>query len=152
MKNIGERTKSGKIWQWVFVLFLCLGCSLALAAEAKKEVNTIRSIKTVAVAAARANSRTQPEIEIELNSTREFPVRNQIVVLRIGDEEFTRSRSPEDGSLNTLIFILPADQFTKAANGDPVAVYYGRDDPNERDDQKDRWEFGRLDKSLLDKK
>ena len=148
MKNKGERTKRGSAWQRVFLLFVCLGCSLALAAE--KDVNTIRSIKTVA-AAAGANVRSQPGVEIELNSTREFPVRNQIVVLRIGDEEFLRSRSPEDGSLNTLIFILTADEFAKAANGDPVAVYYGRDDPNEPDKQKDRWDFGRLDKSLLDK-
>ncbi len=111
-------------------LFLLSGPAMA---QQQEEVNTIKSIKTV------------PEgIEIELYSTREFPVRNEIVRLHIGDDEFTRSRSPEDGSLNTLFFTLTVSAFeTRVATGDRVWVDFG--------EGSQRWDFGTLDKSLLGK-
>ncbi len=98
------------------------------------DVNEIRSIERVG-----------DDVLIELYSSREFPVRDALIRLHIGDNEFTRSQSPPDGSLNTLIFILPADQFAQQIeSGDPVSVDFG-------DDQM-KWEFGKLDKSLLGKK
>jgi hypothetical protein len=92
----------------------------------------IKSIKTVRSA-----------VELQLTSSRSFGVRNALVVLRIGTQKFTKSRSPEDGSLNTLIFTLTADEFARTAPGDRVTVQYG-DEPG--------WDFGTLDKRLLDKK
>jgi hypothetical protein len=56
---------------------------------------------------------------------------------------FVGSRPPEDGSLNTLIFTLPFEQFARTAFGDRITVQYG-DEPE--------WDFGILDKRLLDEK
>jgi hypothetical protein len=99
---------------------------------AQSEVNVVKSIKT-----------TKAGVEIQLTSSRAFGVRNALVVLSIGAQKFSKSRPPEDGSLNTLIFTLMSDQFARTALGDRVIVQYG-DEP--------KWDFGTLDKRLLDEK
>ena len=92
------------------------------------DVNSVKEIRTVTSG-----------VEIELNSTRVFPVRNEIVILRIGTEEFTKSRHPEDGDLKTLIFTLTANELARTNSGDKVTVYYGRDASTEN-----KWDFGVL--------
>jgi hypothetical protein len=94
-----------------------------------QDANTIRSVRAV-----------QSGVEIEVHSATEFPVRANIVVLRIGDKEFTQSRNPADGSLNTLIFTLTPGEFAQVNHGDPVSVYYGRGETG------GRWNFGALNK------
>jgi len=101
------------------------------AAATTQVVNAINTIKTV-----------EAGVDVELTSPRGFPVRNELIVLRIGTREFTRSRSPEDGSLNTLIFTLTAEEFAATATGDRVVVQCGLDEV---------WDFGTLDKSRLDR-
>jgi len=123
-----------RAWQGALMLVLFLLALPVLGAE-KEEKNIIKSIKTV-----------EGGVEIELFSTREFTPRNALVMLRIGESEFTQSRSPEDGSLNTLIFLIPANAFsTQTDSGEDVWVDYG-EQPGEK------WYFGKLDKGLLDKK
>lgn len=129
--NTDKETMYSRAWQWILMSFLFLICLPASAPA--DEVNTIKSIRTAASG-----------VEIELNSTRIFPVRDQIVMLRIGTKEFTKSRYPRDGNLNTLIFTLPTDEFEQINTGDQVIVQYGHSELNE-----DRWNFGLLDKSLL---
>lgn len=90
-------------------------------------------------------TRVESDVEVEVTSSREFPVRNELVKMNIGGREFSRSRSPEDGSLNTLIFILASEQFSEVSTGDEVSVYYGQEDSGET------WRFGKLDKGMLDK-
>jgi hypothetical protein len=85
------------------------------------------------------------EVEIEVESTTEFPVRDELVVLRIGSREFTKSRSPADGSLNRLIFSLPYGEFAQLQPGEPVVVEYGHNGHGPR------WNFGQLTRSLLGK-
>lgn len=104
--------------------------------RAQSEVNTIKSLQTVAGGG----------VEVEVHSTREFPVRNDVVILRIGAQEFTHSRSPQDGSLNTLIFGLTPAEWAGVKTGESVTVYFGQDDPK---DTTNRWVFGTLNKSLL---
>ena len=87
--------------------------------------------------------RTQAGIEIELTSPTPFPVRNEVVVLRIGTQEFTTSRHPEDGNLNTLIFTVPPEQLARAA-GERVIVQYGHN-------ESVQWDFGPLHRALLDR-
>ena len=65
-------------------------------------------------------------VEIEVESTLEFAVRAEIAVLRIGKEEFTLSRSPADGSLHRLIFLVPAASFRALPDGAWMQVQYGR--------------------------
>jgi hypothetical protein len=105
-------------------------------------VNIIKSIKYVDSSDALED---KAGVEIELISTRAFPVRNELAVLRVGDGEFTLSRYPEDGHTNTLIFTLTTKEFARLANGDPVTVQYGRGLSG------GGWDFGPLDKNLLDK-
>ena len=124
-------TGPGRPWPWTLTLLLSL-LGLQALATAQPEVNVIKSMKTVG-----------SEVELQLTSSRSFGVRNALAVLRIGTQEFTKSRSPEDGSLNTLIFTLTSDEFARLAPGDRVTVQYGNE-PG--------WDFGTLDKRLLDKK
>lgn len=86
-------------------------------------------------------------VEIEVQSDREFPVRNELVMLRIGAQQFMLSRYSENGDTHTLIFTLTLDEFAKTSSGDLLTVQYGND-PN----PAERWDFGPLDKSLLNQK
>ena len=70
---------------------VALACLLFFAPAAQGN-NTIKSITTVG-----------QTVEITVHSTIQFDVRDELVVLLIGDQEFTTSRSPEDGNLNELI-------------------------------------------------
>ncbi len=114
--------------------------ALALAAlagllffPATTGANTIKSITSVG-----------QTVEITVNSGAGFDVRDELVVMIIGDQQFTTSRSPDDGGLNELIFILTLDEWNQLATGDPVIVQFGEDDDNPQS-------FGTLDKSLLNK-
>lgn len=116
-----------------------LGCALLISgtmtrAQQSATVNNIQSIKT-----AQGGG-----VEIAITSTTGF-LQSDLPVLRIGDEEFTISRYPEDGSPNTLIFTLTADDFARTKTGDKVTFQYGRGEGrNQRD-------FGLLDKAKRDK-
>jgi hypothetical protein len=131
MTSTSGGTRPGRPWAWTLTLLLSLVGVPALA-TAQPEGNVIERLTTVRSA-----------VEIQLTSSRPFGVRNALIVLRIGSQRFTKSRPPEDGRLNTLIFTLPAEQFARTAAGDRVTVQYG-DEPE--------WDFGTLDKRLLDKK
>ena len=138
----------------IAVLVSILVCLQAPAAEQNmgaRDVNVVKSIR------ARG-----PAIEIELHSSREFPVGGQVLVLTVGKKEFAKSRHPADGSLNTLIFTLDADEFEQLPDGETMTVGIGRrkggDDATARTpvparssgpETGRRWKFGTLDKSLL---
>ena len=96
-------------------------------------MNVVKSIKT----------NKSGDIEIELKSTKEFPVRDAVIELHIGNQTFRRSRPAPDGSLNTIIFVLTHDEFVKINTGDSVTVGFSHEPPG--------WNFGKVDKSLLDK-
>lgn len=113
---------------------LALMFCLSAGAGAQSEVNTIRAIKTV-----------RSGVEIELTSTREFGSRDDAVILTIGAKQFGLSRPPADGSLGTLIFLLKPEEWAGVQTGDRVTVAYGTDDA------RDRWDFGTLDKTRLDR-
>jgi|GEM_PF-5313334 len=81
-------------------------------------------------------------IEIQVQSEIPFPVRNELVVLRVGDRSLTISRYP-DGDTHRLAFPLSPDEFGELRDGAEVWVQYGRDDSPER------WPFGTLRKSSL---
>jgi hypothetical protein len=125
-------------------VFTLLVSGLLAAAQAQgPDVNTVKRIQTAG-----------DVVEIEVHSNREFPIRNQVVVLRIGTQEFFRSKSPEDGSLKTLIFMLSPDQFAALPDGAAMTVKYGR----EKDGAGDleiasaarglKWDFGKLNKAI----
>lgn len=132
----------------ILVCFQAPGASQDVRAG---DVNHLKSIR------ARGSA-----IEIEVQSSREFPVGGQIPVLLVGTKEFAKSRHPEDGSLNTLIFTLEADEFEQLPDGEAVTVGFGRgkaggDVPSVAPlagrsgmpETNTRWKFGTLNKSLL---
>jgi hypothetical protein len=101
------------------------------------EGNTI-SIRTVSSAMALSN---HPAVEIVLTSNQAFPVRDELAVLKIGNQEFNISRYPDTGETNTLIFTLTVEQFASTNDGDPIRVQYGPGEP-----VGVRWSFGPLNK------
>jgi len=101
------------------------------------DVNQIKSLHSVQ-SATLGNT-----VEIELNSNREFLPQGEMLVLRIGSEEFNLSRYPASGETTTIVFTLTADEFARVSQGDPVQVQYGSD-PN-----MNGWNFGKVDKNML---
>lgn len=118
-----------------------LGLPVLAAAQ---DVNTVKAIRAV-----------DSTVEIELESSKQFEIRNDIIVLRIGDKEFTRSKTPKNGSLHRLIFMVPANDFAALPDGAEMNVSFRSD--NAGGDVSatggraggPRWNFGKLDKSLL---
>lgn len=79
-------------------------------------------------------------IEIEVVSDTPFPVRNELVVLRVGEIPVSLSRYPH-ADLRTLVFTATVEEFQSFSEGDEVWVQYGLEPSPER------WPFGRLCKS-----
>jgi hypothetical protein len=82
-------------------------------------------------------------VVIVVTSSTPFPGRAWPPLLHVGDRAFGRSRSPADGSLGTLIFMLSEDEFAETRTGDRLIVAF-RGSPRETG-----WDFGVLDKSAL---
>ena len=125
-------------------LFMVTFLALPVLAAAQ-DVNTVKSMRAV------GNT-----VEIELESSKQFEIRDDLIVLKIGNKEFSRSKSPKDGSLNRLIFMIPASAFEQLADGEAMTVSFRSD--NVSDDVSatggtrrggPRWDFGKLNKSLL---
>jgi hypothetical protein len=129
---------------WLGVALSSLFALSTVAAQQPddKRVNTVRSIRAVGA-----------EVEIELHSTVEFPVRDEVVILRIGNRDITKSRPPADGSLNTLIFSLGTAEFDRLPDGGPMTVRYGKalpaPGPAPQAADPAQWNFGLLNKGRL---
>jgi hypothetical protein len=130
------------IKKMAFFMAACLALPLVAGAQ---DVNTVKSMRAVG-----------STVEIELESSKQFEIRDDLIVLKIGNKEFSRSKSPKDGSLNRLIFMIPASAFEQLADGEAMTVSFRSD--NVSDDVSatggtrrggPRWDFGKLNKSLL---
>ena len=96
-------------------------------------MNVVKGIKT----------NQSGDVEIELKSTKEFPVRDNVIELRIGNQTFRRSRPGPDGSLNTIVFVLTRDEFVRINAADSVTVGFSHEPAG--------WNFENVDKTRLDK-
>jgi len=103
----------------------------------------IKGIRAVASSQALSG---KPGVEIELTSENPFPVRNALVLLRIGDEYFSPGTYPT-GDLHTLVFTLTREEFDRLRSGVGVALGYGT--KTGFYEGEPRWNGGPLDKSLL---
>jgi len=104
------------------------------------EENTIASVK------AKRSSQlipTQSGVEIELTSNREFLPQGEMLVLKVGSQEFSLSRYGVDGSTKRLIFTLTTEQWSQVNTGDPVVIQYGSGAG------ADSRNFGHIDKNML---
>ncbi len=99
----------------------------------------VNGIRNVSSSVAVNNS---PGVEIEVTSEKEFPVRGEMPILKIGAQEFALSRYPESGDTHTLIFTVTQEEFAGAVDGEPVTLQYGRELSG------DQWNFGLLEKPL----
>jgi hypothetical protein len=88
----------------------------------------------------------QPAVEIVVTSNAEFPVKDELAVLRIGDKNFALSRYPDTGETNSLIFTLTSEEFAQVSSGAPVFVQYGFGD-----NSRVQWNFGTLDKGAVNR-
>lgn len=131
MKRASRATRGARAGWLCSLLFAVFPIASARAGGA--EMNAIQSVKT----------NQSGEVEIELKSTKEFPVRDAVIELRIGDQTFRRSRPAPDGSLNTIIFVLTDDQYAKINTGDSIRVGFSH--------EPSRWDFGYVDKTQRDK-
>ena len=84
----------------------------------------------------------EPGVEIVVTSNVAFSTRDELAVLRVGDQNFTLSGYPESGDTHTLIFRLTSDEFGQIPDGAQAVVQYGLSD-----EQPVRWLFGPLSKS-----
>jgi hypothetical protein len=82
-------------------------------------------------------------VEIEVNSNREFLPQGEMLVLRIGSQDFSLSKYPATGETSTVIFTLTAEEFARVSQGDSVRVQYGNGPTYSG------WNFGRVDKTIL---
>lgn len=80
------------------------------------------------------------EVEIEVASQTQFPVLDDLAVLRVGDHDLTLSRFADDGDTHRLIFRVPAGEFGQLADGAPMVVQYGAERATRA------WPMGRLQK------
>ena len=103
------------------------------------DVNQIKSVHSA------QSSTLGDTVEIELNSNREFLPQGEMLVLRIGSNEFNLSRYPATGETNTVVFTLTADEWSRVTQGDSVAVQYGAGTNH------NAWSFGKVDKTMLNR-
>jgi hypothetical protein len=101
------------------------------------DVNQIKSMRSV------QSATLGNVVEIELGSNREFLPQGEMLVLRIGSQEFNLSRYPNSGETTTVVFTLTADEWSRVSQSDPVAVQYGSGT------NYNGWSFGKIDKNLL---
>lgn len=102
--------------------------------------SSIRSVRTV-------RSGRIISYDITVTSTTEFPMRDELVTLDIGGQEFSNSHYLPGGDLNTLVFSLTQKQFQSLPTVAVGVIYYGKDDAAL---PKAQWAVGTLDKAMLD--
>ena len=104
---------------------------------ATNDNNSIKALRSVTLASG------QSAVEIELTSNREFLPAGEMLILRIGNTEFSASRYNASGETTSLIFSLTPAEFAGIAQGETMLVQYGSGTGAMA------WNFGHVDKNLL---
>ena len=112
----------------------------AVPSDTQSDRNAVKLITAIPSSTALGD---RAGVEIRVNSSRPFLPAGEILVLRIGDQEFDVSRYSDDGSTDELTFVLTQAEFTSLKQGDQITVQYG-DGENGK-----IWRFGGIDKNML---
>jgi len=112
----------------------------AVPSDTQSDRNAVKLITAIPSSTALGD---QAGVEIRVNSSRPFLPAGEILVLRIGDQEFDVSRYSDDGSTDEVTFVLTQAEFTSLKQGDQITVQYG-DGENGK-----IWRFGGIDKNML---
>ena len=118
------RTRSVRFQVAISIVWLCAPVSAALAEPSVVAVDD-----------------TLDPVEITVRDEEGFTVGAMPYVLAIGPHEFTRSRSPASGALDTLIFLVAPDQFALIDDADLVKLGYGKimsDEEHTKEDDRER--------------
>jgi len=100
------------------------------------DVNQVKSMRQVSVSGTNV-------VEMELKSNRLLLPKGELLILRIGDQEFGLSRYPQSGDTSTVTFTLTAEEFAQLQDGASLTVQYGSG-PN-----RPGWNFGKINKGQL---
>ncbi len=111
-----------------------------LTQEAQLDQNAVKSIAALPPSSGLGDQAT---VEISLTSNRPFLPAGEILVLRIGEQEFDVSRYSDNGSTNGITFALTSAEFASLKQGDQIRVKYGSGEDG------NGWRFGGIDKSML---
>jgi hypothetical protein len=84
----------------------------------------------------------KPGVEIEINCDEGFPGRDNIMVLQIGDRQFTVMRYA-DGTAHAVVFTLSREDFAALTTGTAMWVQFGRGTAGEV------WDAGMFDAGRL---
>ena len=101
------------------------------------DTNSIQALRSVTFTSGQAG------VDITLTSNREFLPQGEMLILRIGNSEFSTSSYPVTGETTTVTFTLTADEFANVSQGDLVTVQYGSGVGAQA------WNFGHIDKNML---
>jgi len=112
----------------------------AVPSDTQSDQNAVKLIAAIPSSSALGD---QPGVELMLNSNRPFLPAGEILVLRIGDQQFDLSRYSDDGSTNQVTFVLTQAEFASLKQGDQITAQYG-DGENGK-----IWRFGGIDKNML---
>jgi len=104
-------------------------------AATTRDTNSVSGMRSVTLASG------QSAVDIELTSNREFLPQGEMLVLKIGDREFTNSRYPASGETTTVTFTLTAAEFGQVSQGETIVVQYGSGEGAAL------WQFGRIDRN-----
>jgi hypothetical protein len=107
------------------------------SATTTNDNNSVKSLRAVTFANG------QSGVEINLASNREFLPAGEMLILRIGNTEFSTSRYNSSGETSTVIFTLTAEEFANVSQGDQMVVQYGSGAGAAP------WNFGHIDKKML---
>lgn len=130
-----DRVSAGSVHPWglasAAVVLLAIGSALAQG----KQQNAVAGLKAV---------NGGESYEVTVNGSQPF-LRSDLPVLKVGNQEITISRAPDDGRSESRIFIVDGEQFRKMKSGDKVVFQWGRGEGREQLD------LGTLDKTKLQK-
>lgn len=66
-------------------------------------------------------------IEFTINADQPFYVGANVYILKIGKQNFSISRQLDMDGKGTLVFLIPASDYSKLAEGDKIFLTYGED-------------------------
>lgn len=97
-------------------------------------------------------------VEITIISSEHLTAGANPYVLHIDDQVFMRSQEPKNGEGRSLVFYVPATEYSELTNGSEVTLVYGFHHENTESKNTEgkefvgkHWQLGKLNKAMFDK-
>jgi hypothetical protein len=115
----------------------------AVTGEAGNSISAIRRV-TMSI-----GSKRQPLVQIELKTSRSIPPKESPLQMHVGKRFFVNELSGDNTGRNLTLTLTP-EMFAELKDGAEVVAFFNKPDRSGLSGS-DVWNFGRLDKSLLDR-